>query len=63
VDVDPAFLITLLVFLFMGSPGDFDATEKLDSIRKTFDVSLLHFLPLVVVVVLAARRCRRSRPS
>jgi NhaC family Na+:H+ antiporter len=52
----PAFAITLLVFFFMGSPGDFDASEKLDSIRKTFDVSLLHFLPLVVVVVLAALR-------
>jgi NhaC family Na+:H+ antiporter len=52
----PAFAITLLAFFFMGSPGDFDATEKLDSIRKTFDVSLLHFLPLVVVVVMAARR-------
>jgi NhaC family Na+:H+ antiporter len=52
----PAFAITLLIFLFMGSPGDFDATEKLDSIRKTFDVSLVHFLPLVVVIVLAARR-------
>ena len=52
----PAFAITLLVFFFMGSPGDFDASEKLESIRKTFDVSLLHFLPLVVVVVLAALR-------
>ena len=52
----PAFAITLLIFLFMGSPGDFDATEKLDSIRNTFDVSLLHFLPLVVVIVLAAWR-------
>jgi NhaC family Na+:H+ antiporter len=52
----PAFAITLLIFLFMGSPGDFDASEKLDSIRKTFDVSLLHFLPLVVVVALAALR-------
>jgi NhaC family Na+:H+ antiporter len=52
----PAFAITLLVFFFMGSPGDFDATEKLDSIRSTFDVSLLHFLPLVVVVVLAVLR-------
>jgi len=52
----PAFAITLLIFLFMGSPGDFDASEKLDSIRKTFDVSLVHFLPLVVVIVLAARR-------
>ncbi len=52
----PAFAITLLIFLFMGSPGDFDATEKLESIRKTFDVSLVHFLPLVVVVALAALR-------
>jgi NhaC family Na+:H+ antiporter len=52
----PAFAITLLVFFFMGSPGDFDASEKLESIRKTFDVSLLHFLPLVVVIVLAALR-------
>jgi NhaC family Na+:H+ antiporter len=52
----PAFAITLLIFFFMGSPGDFDATEKLESIRKTFDVSLVHFLPLVVVVVLAALR-------
>ena len=52
----PAFAITLLIFLFMGSPGDFDASEKLDSIRNTFDVSLVHFLPLVVVVALAALR-------
>jgi len=27
--------------LLMGLPGDFDATEKLESIRKTFDVSLV----------------------
>jgi NhaC family Na+:H+ antiporter len=52
----PAFAITLAILLFMGSPGDFDASEKLESIRKTFDVSLVHFLPLVVVVVLAALR-------
>jgi len=52
----PAFAITLLVFFFMGSPGDFDATEKLDSIRSTFDVSLVHFLPLIVVIALAALR-------
>ena len=52
----PAFAITLLVFFFMGSPGDFDASEKLDSIRSTFDVSLVHFLPLVAVIVLAALR-------
>jgi NhaC family Na+:H+ antiporter len=51
----PAFGITLAIF-FMGSPGDFDATGKLDNIRSTFDVSLVHFLPLGVVIVLAARR-------
>jgi Na+:H+ antiporter, NhaC family len=52
----PAMAITLAIFFFMGSPGDFDATEKLESIRTTFDVSLVHFLPLVVVIVLAALR-------
>jgi Na+:H+ antiporter, NhaC family len=52
----PALAITLTIFFFMGSPGDFDATEKLDSIRQTFDVSLVHFLPLLVVIVLAALR-------
>ena len=52
----PALAITLLIFFFMGAPGDFDATEKLESIRRTFDVSLVHFLPLVVVIVLAALR-------
>jgi NhaC family Na+:H+ antiporter len=52
----PAMAITLAIFFFMGSPGDFDATEKLESIRKTFDVSLVHFLPLVVVILLAALR-------
>jgi NhaC family Na+:H+ antiporter len=52
----PALGITLLIFFFMGAPGDFDATEKLASIRTTFDVSLVHFLPLLVVIVLAAMR-------
>ena len=52
----PALGITLAIFFFMGAPGDFDATEKLDSIRQTFDVSLVHFLPLLVVIVLAVLR-------
>lgn len=52
----PALAITLLIYFFMGSPGDFDASEKLNSIRDTFDVSLVHFLPLVVVIALAALR-------
>jgi len=52
----PALAITLTIFFFMGSPGDFDATEKLENIRQTFEVSLVHFLPLLVVIVLAALR-------
>jgi NhaC family Na+:H+ antiporter len=52
----PALAITLTIFFFMGSPGDFDATEKLENIRQTFDVSLVHFLPLLVVIVLAVLR-------
>jgi NhaC family Na+:H+ antiporter len=52
----PALAITLGIFFFMGEPGDFDATEKLGNIRDTFDVSLVHFLPLLVVIVLAVRR-------
>ena len=49
----PALLITLAILFFMGEPGDFDASEKMENIRSTFDVSLVHFLPLVVVIVLA----------
>jgi Na+:H+ antiporter, NhaC family len=52
----PALAITLGIFFFMGEPGDFDAAEKLGNIRDTFDVSLVHFLPLLVVIVLAVRR-------
>jgi NhaC family Na+:H+ antiporter len=52
----PALAITLSIFFVLGEPGDFDATEKLDNIRSTFDVSIVHFLPLVVVIVLAAMR-------
>jgi NhaC family Na+:H+ antiporter len=52
----PAMAITLAIFFFMGAPGDFDASEKLDSIRSTFDVSLVHFLPLIVVILMAALR-------
>jgi NhaC family Na+:H+ antiporter len=49
----PALLITLAILFFMGEPGDFDASEKMENIRSTFDVSLVHFLPLVVVIALA----------
>jgi NhaC family Na+:H+ antiporter len=49
----PALLITLFILFFLGEPGDFDASEKMNAIRSTFDVSLVRFLPLVVVIALA----------
>jgi NhaC family Na+:H+ antiporter len=41
------------VFFLLGSPGDFDASHKLEAIERLFDVSLVLFVPLVLVVVLA----------
>ena len=52
----PAMAGTLLLFLMLGAPGDFDASAKMQLIRDTFGVSLWHFLPLVVVIVLAVFR-------
>jgi NhaC family Na+:H+ antiporter len=48
-----AFPAALAVFWMLGSPGDFDASEKIASIEKAFHISPLLFLPLVVVVGLA----------
>jgi NhaC family Na+:H+ antiporter len=45
--------IALAVFWLLGQPGDFDASEKMAAIRSTFEPSLLLFVPLIVVVVLA----------
>lgn len=45
--------LALLVFWYLGQPGDFDASAKIDSIIEFFNVSLILFLPLAVVVVLA----------
>lgn len=43
----------LLVFWYLGQPGDFDASAKITAIMEFFHISLVLFLPLVVVVVLA----------
>ncbi len=43
----------LVVFWYLGSPGDFDAQEQVTAIQQTFDISLVLFLPLALVVVLA----------
>jgi Na+:H+ antiporter, NhaC family len=51
-----ALAIALTVFFLLGQPGDFDATEKMAAIRGAFHISPVLFLPLVVVIVLAALR-------
>ncbi len=49
----PALTITLAIFWWLGEPGDFDASAKMEMIRNSFGVSPVLFLPLVVVVGLA----------
>lgn len=48
-----ALSIALAVFWTFGSPGDFDASEKLTDISRAFHISPLLFLPLIVVIILA----------
>jgi NhaC family Na+:H+ antiporter len=51
-----ALLIALGVFWTLGSPGDFDASDKIAMIERAFNVSVWLLVPLVVVVVLALLR-------
>jgi NhaC family Na+:H+ antiporter len=48
-----ALVLALGVFWLLGRPGEFDASYKMHTIESTFHISLVLFLPLVVVVVLA----------
>lgn len=48
-----ALALSLVVFWLLGRPGDFDAVEKAQAIQTFFQPSLVLFLPLVVVIVLA----------
>jgi Na+:H+ antiporter, NhaC family len=52
----PALAISLVVFWLLGQPGDYDASEKMAAIQSAFQPSLVLFVPLVVVVVLALLR-------
>ncbi|MCA0869880.1 Na+/H+ antiporter NhaC [Seohaeicola saemankumensis] len=52
----PTLIITLLVFWFLGSPGDFDASNMTAGFAEEFNVSLVAFLPLVLVLVMAVMR-------
>lgn len=49
----PAMAVALAVFWYLGEPGDFDATQKVEAIETFFAPSPVHFLPLLVVAVLA----------
>jgi NhaC family Na+:H+ antiporter len=49
-----AIAIALTIFFLLGRPGDFDGSAKIAGIAGAFNISPLLFLPLAVVVVLAA---------
>lgn len=51
-----ALTIALMVFLFLGRPGDFDASAKIAALNQIFHISPVLFLPLLLVVVLALFR-------
>jgi len=51
-----AVAIAFAVFLFLGRPGDFDASDKMRAIESAFDITPWLFAPLVVVVGLALLR-------
>jgi len=48
-----ALVISLLVFYQLGRPGEFDASQKMALLKSTFNISLLLFIPLATVIVLA----------
>ena len=52
----PALSIAVTGFWLLGSPGDFDASAITAGIEAAFQPSLLHFLPLVLVLALALLR-------
>ena len=52
----PALAIAVAGFWLLGSPGEFDASAITARIEAAFHRSLLHFLPLVLVLALALLR-------
>lgn len=52
----PSLLISLLVFALLGRPADFDATRALAKMDSTVSVSLLSFLPLLLVFLFSILR-------
>jgi NhaC family Na+:H+ antiporter len=51
-----ALSVALVFFFVLGRPGDYDATEKLATIERAFDISPVLFLPVLLVILLAVRR-------
>lgn len=49
----PALAGALVLFWLLGEPSDYDASEAAAGIKAAFDVSLVSFLPLLLVLVLA----------
>lgn len=52
----PTLLITLFIFWLLGEPGDYDATPITSAIRAEYDVSIVPFFPMILVLVLALLR-------
>ncbi|KZL14374.1 Na+/H+ antiporter NhaC [Pseudovibrio sp. Ad26] len=52
----PALIISLALFWWLGEPGDFVAQGTLTSIEQHYDITLLNFLPLLLVLGLAMIR-------
>ncbi len=48
----PTLAAALSIFWWLGEPGDFDASAKMEMIRGSFGVSLLNFLMIPLVSIL-----------
>lgn len=49
----PTLALSLVLFALLGAPGDFDATDEIAAIGRSFTITPLLFLPLALVFVLA----------
>ncbi|WP_417668594.1 Na+/H+ antiporter NhaC [Roseibium sp.] len=52
----PSLVLALLAFWMLGQPADFDASSLTRGLEQQFNVSLVTFLPLVLVLILAIMR-------
>ena len=52
----PSLIVALIIFAFLGTAGQFDATPLLSGIESKVTVSVWAFLPLLIVLVLSVLR-------